>query len=149
MALSPVPFSNFFMYLVSSARVVLAKSFAKKGSLRETSPPEYESGLRCSEVTRFKTVNTLLKLKNWGLAEGTLINMPFNLKHLAKHADIDKPETFAKYMVQKQCANKRFIHIFASIQLIFGGFYGGFATFFWHARHRYAEKLHLYILGHV
>ena len=120
--------------------MVLAKSFAKKGSLRETSPPEYESGLRCSEVTRFKTVNTLLKLKNWGLAEGTLRNMPFNLKQLAKHADIDKPESFAKYMDQKQCANKRFIHIFAPIQLIFGGFLWRICHFFWHARHSLRGK---------
>jgi hypothetical protein len=43
---------------------------------------------------------TLIKLRNKGLAEGTLRNISFNLKHLAKHTDLDNPES-VKYSLLK------------------------------------------------
>ena len=52
-----------------------------------------------------KIVNTLIKLRNRGLTKGTLTNISFNLKHLAKHADLAKPESIAAFISTKECAN--------------------------------------------
>jgi integrase len=63
------------------------------------------TGLRCSESVKGKIVNTLIKLRRKGLAEGTLRNISFNLKHLAKHTNLDNPEAVKEYIAKKRCAN--------------------------------------------
>jgi len=62
-------------------------------------------GLRSS--IEAKILNTLIKLRAQGLSEGTLRNISFNLKHLAKHSDLDDPESVKMYIARKQCANSQ------------------------------------------
>ena len=52
-------------------------------------------------------MTTLIKLKNRGLAEGTLRNTSFDLRHLAKNADLDHPESVKEYIAKKNCANSQ------------------------------------------
>jgi len=73
--------------------------------LIQTRPRALLEGLRCSSSVKCRIVNTLIKLKNRGLAEGTLRNISFNLKHLAKHTNLDNPESVKEYIAKKDCAN--------------------------------------------
>lgn len=59
------------------------------------------------ESIKGKVLTTLIKLKNRGLAEGTLRNVSFNLKNLAKYADLDDPESVKEYIAKKDCANSQ------------------------------------------
>jgi integrase len=72
-----------------------------------TRPRAQNTGLRCCESIKGKIVTTLIKLKNRGLAEGTLRNVSFNLKHLAKHSNLDNPESVKEYIAKKNCANSQ------------------------------------------
>ena len=72
-----------------------------------TRPRAQNTGLRCFESIKGKIVTTLIKLKNRGLAEGTLRNISFNLKHLAKHSNLDNPESVKEYIAKKNCANSQ------------------------------------------
>jgi integrase len=65
------------------------------------------TGLRCSDYCKGKILTTLIKLENRGLAEGTLRNLSFNLKHLAAHANIDDPESVNAFIAKKSCANSQ------------------------------------------
>jgi len=60
--------------------------------------------LRPSEHTG-KIISTLIKLKSRGLADGTLRNVAFQLKHLAKSVDVDSPTEVKAYISNKRCAN--------------------------------------------
>jgi hypothetical protein len=55
--------------------------------------------LRPSEHTG-KIISTLIKLKSRGLAQGTLRNVAFQLKHLAKSVDIDSPAEVKAYIAK-------------------------------------------------
>jgi len=59
-------------------------------------------------------VTTLIKLKNRGLADGTLRNISFNLKHLAKHSNLDNPESVKEYIAKKNCANSQKMNLVKS-----------------------------------
>jgi integrase len=52
-----------------------------------------------------KVVNTLIRLRSSGLSEGTLRNLAFNLKHLAKFSNLDEPESVKDCISRKGCAN--------------------------------------------
>ena len=58
----------------------------------------------CGNVDE-KVVNTLIRLRSSGLSEGTLRNLAFNLKHLAKFSDLDCPESVKDCISRKDCAN--------------------------------------------
>jgi integrase len=60
--------------------------------------------LRPSEHTG-KIISTLIKLKSRGLAQGTLRNVAFQLKHLAKSVDVDSPAEVKAHIANKKCAN--------------------------------------------
>jgi len=63
------------------------------------------TGLRvCGNVDE-KVVNTLIRLRSSGLSEGTLRNLAFNLKHLAKFSDLDCPESAKDCISRKDCAH--------------------------------------------
>ena len=68
-----------------------------------TRPRAQKQGLRVS--SNEKIVNTLLRLRNSGLAKGTLRNISFNLKHLSKNCDLENPEDVKEYLAKKNCAN--------------------------------------------
>jgi hypothetical protein len=65
------------------------------------------TGLRCSDYCKGKILTTLIKLENRGLAEGTLRNLSFNLKHLAAYANIDDPESIRAFIAKKAYANSQ------------------------------------------
>jgi len=79
-----------------------------------TRPRAQNTGLRRIESIKGKIVTTLIKLKNRGLAEGTLRNISFNLKHLAKHSDLDNPESVKEYIAKKDCANSQKMNLVKS-----------------------------------
>jgi integrase len=65
------------------------------------------TGLRCSDYCKGKILTTLIKLENRGLAEGTLRNLSFNLKHLAANANLDDAESVRAFIAKKACANSQ------------------------------------------
>ena len=63
------------------------------GILDQTRRRPLETGLRPCSSIEGKIVKTLIKLKRSGLSEGTLRTVSNNLKHLAKHCNLDSVES--------------------------------------------------------
>jgi hypothetical protein len=80
-------------------------------------PRTHQFGLQVPEHTG-KIVSTLIKLKNRGLAKGTLRNVSFQLKHLVKNVDIDKPAEVKAYVANKKCANSYKANLVKALQLL-------------------------------
>ena len=63
------------------------------GILDQTRRRPLETGLGPYSSIEGKIVKTLIKLKRSGLSEGTLRTVSNNLKHLAKHCNLDDVES--------------------------------------------------------
>ncbi|MBA7495024.1 hypothetical protein ES702_05603 [subsurface metagenome] len=72
----------------------------KTSVLIHTRPRAHTTGLRRFNAVNGKIVITLIKLRNRGLAKGTLRNISFNLKHLTKHCDLEKAARDAHFVIE-------------------------------------------------
>ena len=75
------------------------------GILDQTRRRPLETGLRPCSSIEGKIVKTLIKLKRSGLSEGTLRTVSNNLKHLAKHCNLDDVESVKEFIANKKCDN--------------------------------------------
>jgi len=73
---------------------------ARLRPLSAGSTPPYKEQ-RCSEGI----INTLIRLKSLGKAEGTLKHVSFRLKYLARHTDLDDPEAVNRFIASLPRAN--------------------------------------------
>jgi len=60
------------------------------------------TGLRPSTIEG-KIINTLIRLKNSGLTEGSLRTVSYNLKLLARNCNLDDSETVRQFIADKKC----------------------------------------------
>ena len=75
------------------------------GILDQTRRRPLETGLRPCSSIEGKIVKTLIKLKRSGLSEGALRTVSNNLKHLAKHCNLDDVESVKEFIANKKCDN--------------------------------------------
>ena len=70
------------------------------GILDQTRRRPLETGLRPYSSIEGKIVKTLIKLKRSGLSENTLRTVSNNLKHLAKHCNLDDVESVKEFIAK-------------------------------------------------